>query len=323
MSVYQAFDSFSENAQKNSWKTKVSFYSSTGKEELEEYIDKSHPPGYGSILGGYVESVTYRQEGPVWYADVSIWRERSELTISIIRRPLKHSLRAVSISLPLSKRPGYLTKWDHFLWQRVAVTTTTEGESNSGTGGSGETSEAAAQLPIQYDSATTDAPFESGGVYYRWTKDGSDLDGAPKNGYLWKCIATPTKPCVETWDFHTYQITEYGEYPSEAYAAWVTDIMIDHVRDKPLLGDFGISSRRSGNWKCDDASVEFDGKHWCASLVWTLSGDENGWDSDLYDEAESTSAGTSLPGSTSSTSGNTVASNSGTLGANMNWIEIT
>ena len=322
MSVYQAFDSFSETLQKNSGKTKVSFYSSTSKEELEEYINRNYPPGQGSILGGYVESVNYRQEGPVWYVDVSIWREQSELTISIIRKPLKHSLRAVSISLPLSKKPGYLTKWDHFLWQRVTVTdATTEDESNSGT--SEGTTEAPAQFPSQYDSATTDAPFESGGVYYRWTRDGSDLDGAPKNGYLWRCVATPTKPGIETFDFHTYQITEYGEYPSEAYATWVTDIMLDNLRTTPLLGDFGISARRSGNWKCDDANVEFDGKHWIASLVWTLSGDANGWDEDLYDEAGSISAGTSLPGSTSAISGNTVASNSGVLGAHMNWIEIT
>ena len=322
MSVYQAFDSFSETSQKNSQKIKISFYSSTDKDELEEFIDMNHPPGYGSILGGYVENVTYRQEGPVWYADVTIWQELSELTIELIRQPLKHSLRAVSISLPLSKKSGYRTKWDHFLWQRVAVDAEAETGGNAANV-SGNTSGSAVQLPSQYDSATTNAPFEVSGVYYRWTKEGSDLDGAPKNGFRWTCVATPTKPGVESWDYHTYQITECGEYPSEEYASWVTDIMIDHVRATPLLGDFGISSRRSGNWKCDDASIEFDGRRWCASLVWTLSGDGEGWDEDLYDEAESTSAGTSLPGGTSSTSGSNVASNSTALGANMNWIEIT
>lgn len=313
MSVHQAFESQSESKTKNSERIKLSFYSSTGKKELEEYIDLYHKPGYGSVSGGFVENVTYRQVGPVWYADVSIWRELSELTVRLIRSPLQHSLRTICLSLPLNKKNGYRTKWDHFLWKRIPVQ-----DATSGTGVSGSTSGSSSSLPNAYATATSDAPFEDNGTYYRWTLNGTDLDGVPKNGYLWTCVATPTKPGVESFDYHTYQIIETGEYPTEKYAAWVTDILADRVRDKPLLGDFGLSARLPGrNWKCDDASVEYNGKRWTASMTWTMSGDDAGWDPDLYDAAGNIGGS----GSTLPVSGSTSGS-SGTLGSGMNWQEI-
>ena len=283
MSIYQSFSKESVTEKKSRKDIRVSFYSSAGRDELENFIHRNYPPGYGAPGGGgYVDAVTYRQEGPIWYADVSIWYDAGlAFTIGTGgRSPLNHSLRTVAISLPLQKKANYRTKWDHFFWQRCSVVTETAGSGSSGT----------VVLPSQYASAVTEVPFEANGVNYRWTKNGDDLDGTPKNGYYWKCIATPTKPGVDSWDFHTYQITEYGDYPNERTAAWVTETMIDSIRSRPLLGDFGLSSKLSGsgwNWKCDDAHVAHNGKRWVATLVWTLSGDKNGWDTDLYSNASS------------------------------------
>lgn len=289
--IYQAFAKESVTEKKGRTDIKVSFYSSESREELEDYIGLRYKPGYGSLEGkGYVDSVHFHQDGPFWYADVSIWYEEG-LSIRIgARTPLNHSLRAVAVSLPLQQKSNYRTKWDHFLWQRCPVVTETAvSGSTSGTSGSSSSS-GTPVLPTQYTSAVTEVPFEANGVNYRWTKNGDDLDGTPKNGYYWKCIATPTKPGVESWDFHTYQITEYGEYHDERTASWVVDSLLDHIRSQPLLGDFGLSSKLSGsgwNWKCDDAHVAHDGKRWVATLVWTLSGDNDGWDTDLYSNASS------------------------------------
>jgi hypothetical protein len=330
MSIYQAFDSLTITQQQSRGTTKVSFYSSEGREELERYIDLNFPPGYGSLLGGYVDTVTYQQRETIWYANVSIWWEHSSIAFNTGRVPLHHSLRAIRLSLPLSKKQGYKTKWDHFLWQRTPVSSE-ESEDESST---------PASLPTEWDNAQTDAPFSVSGVYYRWTKNGSELDGAPKNGHVWKCVAAPTKPGVESWDFHTYQISEFGEYRSEREAAWVTNMLLDRVRDKPLLGDFGLSTILPGTgweWKCDDANVENNGKRWIASLVWTLSGDANGWDRDLYDVSGGASSGSSGSGSSGSGSSGSGSSgsgssgsgssgsgseSSGSLGGDMNWIEI-
>lgn len=292
--IHQSFMSESVTENKSRSTTKVSFYSSEGRDALERFIDYNYPAGHGAYGNeGYVDSVTYRQDGPIWYADVVIWKEYA-LSIGIGRRaPLNHTLRAVSIPMPLQKKQGYRAKWDHYFWQRMPVV---QPETSSGTSVSGSTSGTSEStgsfgttvFPTEYDTAATNAPFESGGIYYRWTSDGTELDGAPKGGFFWKCIASPTKPGVEHWERHTYQITEYGEYHNEQSATWVCDILLDRYRSEPLLGDFGLSEMLSGsgwNWKCDDANVEYNGKHWVATLVWTLSGDNDGWDQDLYDAA--------------------------------------
>ena len=289
--IHQSFMSESVTENKSRSTTKVSFYSSEGRDALERFIDYNYPAGHGAYGNeGYVDSVTYRQDGPIWYADVVIWKEYA-LSIGIGRRaPLNHTLRAVSIPMPLQKKQGYRAKWDHYFWQRIPVV---QPETSSGTAVSGSTASESsgssdAVFPPEYDTVSSDAPFESSGIYYRWTRDGTELDGTPKSGFVWKNIAPPTKPGVEHWDRHTYQITEYGEYHDERSATWVCDNVLDRYRSTPLLGDFGLSEKLNGsgwNWKCDDAVVEYNGKRWVATLVWTLSGDNNGWDQDLYDAA--------------------------------------
>ena len=42
---------------------------------------------------------------------------------------------------------------------------------------------------------------------------------------------------------------------------------------------FGISG---GNWKLDEVNVIFNGKYWVANSVFTRSGDEKGWDTEIY-----------------------------------------
>ena len=43
--------------------------------------------------------------------------------------------------------------------------------------------------------------------------------------------------------------------------------------------DFGMTP--SGyNWKCDNATVSWNGKYWLATLTWTRSGNNKGWDPD-------------------------------------------
>ena len=37
-----------------------------------------------------------------------------------------------------------------------------------------------------------------------------------------------------------------------------------------------------GDWKCDDVSVQWHEKYWLATLNWTRSGDDKGWNKRLY-----------------------------------------
>lgn len=276
MSIHLAFESTVVNETSSRETVKVSYYSNESKRELEDFIDFNFPPGKNSSRGS-VENVTYRQDGPFWYADVSCYTNYGgTLLVSWgSSRPLNHSLRSIRLSLPLERKSGYLTKWDHYLWAQLPVDIATD-----------------PSLPALYDTASTEKPFYDG-LYWQWTKAGSDLDGTPKNGFFWKCLATPTKPGVTCYDCHTYQITEYGEYPNETQAAWITSVLLDRIRTTPLLGDFGLAAALPGsgwNWKCDDATVNHNGKKWEAQMVWTLSGDANGWDTDLYDPSSNSSS---------------------------------
>lgn len=90
----------------------------------------------------------------------------------------------------------------------------------------------------------------------------------------------PQKPGVETYDKAVYTITEVSRYSSKSKAGWAVAQALNSVVSKPKKGDFSIKNK--GNWKVDSANVFYDGKKWCSRLVYTLSGDEKGWDEDIY-----------------------------------------
>ena len=47
--------------------------------------------------------------------------------------------------------------------------------------------------------------------------------------------------------------------------------------------DFGLTP--SGyNWKCDNVSVSYNGRAWFATLTWTRSGNNRGWNMKPYQE---------------------------------------
>ena len=74
--IYQSFSKESVTEKKSRKDIRITLYSSEGRSELENYIRQYYPPGYGALEGeGYVETVTFRQEGPIWYADISIWHD--------------------------------------------------------------------------------------------------------------------------------------------------------------------------------------------------------------------------------------------------------
>lgn len=272
--IHLAFESTAMSVEKNRETVRVSYYSSSSKEELEQFVDQNYKPGSISTRGS-VENVHYRQKGPIWYVDISCYTNYSpEIGISLGGgHPQKHSLRSVRISMPLEQAPGYKTKWDHYLWCRIPVNYESAIDSIG--------------TPPEYGTATTDMAFSSNGFWWRWSKTADEVDATSQSEYFWKCMTAPTKPGVDSWDHSTYQIVEYGEYPNEKQAAWITAILVDRIRTTPLLGDFGLGTALGSgfNWKCDDASVEYDGKKWRAQMVWTLSGDNNGWDLELYSTA--------------------------------------
>ena len=164
------------------------------------------------------------------------------------------SLDGGMISLPLARHPSYRMCWDHQLIAAPGVSA----------------------VPSWWANATTGAiASDSDSLKYRWQKPG-DAPIRTAAG-TWKILKAPTKPGTESFDWATYTITERAKLSSARAAGKMVKNKLNKI-GKPVT-TFGITG---GNWKCDHASVRWNGNCWVAQLVWTRSGDDEGWDSDLY-----------------------------------------
>lgn len=170
------------------------------------------------------------------------------------------TLSAGTIRMSLERRKNYLANWNYYLAQGIRK-------------GGSET------VPSWWETAKTTILDKETSQKYKWIKSLSELPVGPdKIGREWKAIKDPTKPGVDGYDLATYQVTESVRQPNAARCgSYVANRLNKIIRPGE---DFGL---KSGNWKCDSASIQWDGKCWKATLTYTLSGDAAGWDKDLYD----------------------------------------
>ena len=162
-------------------------------------------------------------------------------------------LRGGMLSRPLEAHPDYRTCWNHYLFAADDVNT----------------------IPDWYDTATdTIIPANDRDNYY-WAKHPDpDADG-------FTLIAGPAKPGIDSFDTAVYTVTETARFRSASTAGAMVARKLNRIGTPTQT--FGNSN---GNWKCDDAEVSWNGKFWLAKLTWTRSGDDDGWDEDLYGSAE-------------------------------------
>ena len=164
------------------------------------------------------------------------------------------TLRGSMLSVPLRNHPDYRAKWDHFLIAAPGVSDT---------------------VPAWWNSATSVLLAAAAENQYRWISDLADRPAA--GGAQWKILKEPTKPGVTSYEIATYSITETAKYMTASAAGAAVAGKLNKIGSPSEK--FGITG---GNWKCDDASVQFDGKRWLATTTWTRSGDSRGWDDELY-----------------------------------------
>ena len=163
------------------------------------------------------------------------------------------TLPAGRLSMPIECCETYLPNWNRFLLA----------------------SESGGSIPAWWESATdTIIPYAADQLKYKWSKGGE-----PPRG--WFVLKAPQKPGVQTFDVATYQITETLRAASLADGYAQVANKLNKIGAPTYAG--GISG---GNWKCDSASVAWSGTAWLVRLTWTRSGDENGWDEDIYDSAD-------------------------------------
>lgn len=222
-------------------------------EEVLEGFNRLHISTRYAGLGRLITAVVKQESPKIWVLEEKYLEQTDG--INIVTPPddvygkKTATLGTGNISMPLEKRPGYLAQWNHYL--AGAKDTTLPGWAAG-----------AKDTTLSGDQAQN----------FRWIKEPGEL---PQG---WALLSSPTKPGVSGYDLATYTVTEKVKCRSARAAGKEVCSKINRIGEPTET--FGISG---GNWKCDDAQVQWDGKAWCAVLTWTRSGDDAGWDKDLYD----------------------------------------
>ncbi len=226
------------------------------REEMLE-LQGMHPINEYAEEGRLKSNRVYQGEGAkIWYCEL---RYETDNDGEYANAPdttfgkKSAQLRGSTLSMPLEAHRDYRTNWNYFLAAAPDVNAS----------------------PSWWLDATDTIISADDSQKYRWVKSPSECPNDKKG--LWRVILEPTMPGVESYDLATYTITETARFHSAAAAGKMVANTLNKIGVPS--NTFGI---KGGNWKCDDAGVSWSGKYWLATLSWTRSGDEQGWNSKLY-----------------------------------------
>ena len=163
-------------------------------------------------------------------------------------------LRGTMLSLPLASHPDYLACWDHYLFAAPGVT----------------------EVPSFWEKTQFPLLTEAAAQKYRWGK--SPADAPETAGKRWNALKSPVMPGVESYDVSTYSLIISARFSSFSSACRMVAGHLNKVSADPGINT-GING---GDWKCDDATVQWHERYWLATLTWTQSGDDSGWNKRLY-----------------------------------------
>lgn len=216
-------------------------------------------------------------DGVIWLLTLNYAKAIPQLEIESENEPVEQELSASVISVPIEAHPYYRACWNHYLLGKCEY----EGKDYS------------KDFPVWW-GGKTDPLLDpmSEGKNYMWVKNLSETPPATKYvqwaivsgtplGAQSNVVCVPTKPGVTSYDKALFVIKETGFHAKKRDAGWATRDLLNSIVDKPLLGDFGLT-KQGYNWKVDDIQVVYEGGQWVATRTYTMSGDNKGWDRDLY-----------------------------------------
>lgn len=216
------------------------------------YAKGNNIPGMGRVTS----SILSQKGGKIWALEITCTGSSDG---SSVEEPntawgeKSASLDGSMLSLPLETAPGYRTNWNHYLFGHPEI--------NS--------------VPAWWDTARDPILNDKQSQCYAW---GMTINDIPViNGVKWHILANPAKPGVSSRDIGVYTITETAKFKTSSAAGSMVAGKLNKIGFPDTT--FGISG---GNWKCDHATVAFQQNKWLATLTWTRSGDDAGWDRDLY-----------------------------------------
>lgn len=173
------------------------------------------------------------------------------------------TLKSIMLSQALEQMPNYKMCWNNFLLAK-SVDGVTE------------------DLPAWWEEDTDGTNADEVSESFKWVKSRSEIpqptvDPVTSKSIKWVVIKVPTKPGVQSREVAHYSITESARFQSDRAAGTFVQNKLNKIGSPDTT--FNINAT---NWKCDDASVQWTGEYWLATLTWTSSIGEDGWDDDLY-----------------------------------------
>ena len=218
----------------------------------DTYAIGKYIPGMGRIKSSNLS----QKGGSIWALELVCAVENGSYTVT---QPdtgwgeKSASLDGSMLSLPLETAEGYRTNWNHYLFAHPEIDT----------------------LPVWWQTARDPILDDKQAQCYAW---GMTINDVPViHGMKWKILANPTKPGVNSRDIGVYTVTESAKFTSAEKAGEMVANKLNKI-GAPCI-TFGITG---GDWKCDHATIAFQQDKWVATLTWTRSGDDTGWDRDLY-----------------------------------------
>lgn len=184
------------------------------------------------------------------------------------------------LSVPIERHKKYRVCWNYYLGGCDTVIARTE--KIDGKDVVKYSVAEAVEEPDWWEDRTGTTLTLEEALKYRWVKSPSELPlGVTKDGRIWRILKEPKKPGTDNYDLSTYQVTESSKFKSPRQAGKFVATYLNRIVTPSET--FSITG---GDWKVDSASISWDGKRWKATLTYTLSGNEKGWDTDLYRTAK-------------------------------------
>ena len=226
------------------------------RSEIETFAAAERPGAAGEY--GTLESVLVSQDaGGTWCCERRYLADQNG-ELPAVKPSTEYgkksaSLRGSMLSMPLESNPEYLTCWDHYLAAAPGVTA----------------------IPEWWETAKDPIIVEN--QKYAWIKS---LGETPvTSGAKWKILKKPVKPGLSNYDLAVYSVTETARFRTPEAAGRMVAGNLNRIGSPEET--FGITG---GDWKCDDATVSYRDGAWFATLTWTRSGNDKGWDKDLYNQ---------------------------------------
>lgn len=247
--------------------TTVTWYGT--KQECEQQLENAPINSTTVGLGRLFAASMAQGEGNFWevsykYTSAGYASGEQVVAPTTVVGEKSATMNCSLISTPLEQHPNYLMKWNHYLAARYK---------------SGQTVPTA---PLWWDSAgaTFIIPGADQLNFRICDSRGEIPSGFDAEGYAWIEIDKPTMPGVQSYDVASYTQTEKSRYRQYADACAAIAARMNKIFTSAQIVNNGFTG---GNWKCDGATIEWDGEFWIATSTYTFSANASGWNTTLYE----------------------------------------